>query len=159
MLVIDLVVLYIASTMALIGLDRAVLLDRVALFFYPLVVAVLLRRRFGARHGVGTDAFEAGKRAVAVVSLAAMPVVVFESLAGVDRPASAAVRLWIFSLVFLGISRMIIARILYDARSHGVLASPTLIIGRGVVAERIMKRLQERPEYGLRPVGRGRATA
>jgi exopolysaccharide biosynthesis polyprenyl glycosylphosphotransferase len=153
LLVIDLVVLYVASTMALIGLDHAVLLDRVAVFLYPLVVAVLFRRKFDARRGVGTNAFEAGKRVVAVVSLVAMPVVALESLAGVAHPASAAVRLWIFSLVFLGIARMMIAKILHDARSDGVLASPTLIIGRGVVAERIMKRLQERPEYGLRPVG------
>src|ERR1700735_5418653 len=69
LLVIDLVVLYVASTMALIGLDHAVLLDRVAVFLYPLAVAVLFRRKFDAHRGVGTNAFDAGKRAVAVVSL------------------------------------------------------------------------------------------
>ncbi len=150
---IDLVVLYLASTMALVGLHRAVPLDRAAALLYPLVVATLLRRKAGVHGRVDTNSFDAATRAGAAVSLAAMPVVVFESLVGVAHPASAAVRMWIFSLVFLGIARMTIAKILRDARSDGVLADPTLIVGRGVVAERIMKRLQERPEYGLRPIG------
>jgi exopolysaccharide biosynthesis polyprenyl glycosylphosphotransferase len=153
LLLIDIAILYAASTMALVGFHHAQLLDHVAAFLYPLAVVVLLRRKGVMHRGVGTNAFDAGTRAGSVVSLAAMPVVALDSVIGGVHPASVAVRLWIFSFAFLGVARMTIAKILHDARADGLLARPTLIVGRGIVAERIMKRLQERPEYGLRPVG------
>ena len=153
LLLIDAVILYAGSTLALVGLHHATALDRAAALLYPLAVVALLRRTSGIRRGVGPGAFDAGVRAWVVVSLAAMPVVALESVVGAAHPAAVAVRLWLFSLVYLGVARMTIAQILHDARTHGLLVRPTLIVGRGVIAERIAKRLEERPEYGLRPVG------
>jgi exopolysaccharide biosynthesis polyprenyl glycosylphosphotransferase len=153
LILIDIAVLYAASTLALVGLHDAQLPDRLAAFLYPLAVVVLLRRKPATHRGVGKNVFDAGTRAGSVISLVAMPVVALESVFGAAHPASVGVRLWIFSLAFLGVARMTIAKFLHDARTHGLLARPTLIVGRGIVAERVMRRLQERPEYGLRPVG------
>jgi exopolysaccharide biosynthesis polyprenyl glycosylphosphotransferase len=39
------------------------------------------------------------------------------------------------------------------ARARGILVKPALIVGAGVVGAHIARRLEEAPDYGLRPVG------
>lgn len=62
-------------------------------------------------------------------------------------------RLWLFSLVYLGAARLALVSVHRQLMSCTALSTPTLIVGAGVVGDRLVKRLQSDPRYGLRPVG------
>ncbi len=62
-------------------------------------------------------------------------------------------RLWLFAAVYLGLSRIMLVSIRRQAMRIEALATPTLIVGAGVVGEHLVKRLAGEPRYGLRPVG------
>jgi exopolysaccharide biosynthesis polyprenyl glycosylphosphotransferase len=61
--------------------------------------------------------------------------------------------LWLFADVYLGLARVV----LHSARKQAVvsekLATPTLVVGAGLVGEHLVRRLVEEPRYGMRPVG------
>jgi exopolysaccharide biosynthesis polyprenyl glycosylphosphotransferase len=62
-------------------------------------------------------------------------------------------RLWLFAAVYLCVARLVLASVRTQARRNHALATPTLILGSGVVAEHLIKRLTGERKYGLRPVG------
>ncbi|MCW2951295.1 MAG: sugar transferase [Conexibacter sp.] len=62
-------------------------------------------------------------------------------------------RVWAFALVFLAAGRIGITIDRRRALARGEIGANTLIIGAGSVGHLIAKRLRERPELGLRPVG------
>jgi exopolysaccharide biosynthesis polyprenyl glycosylphosphotransferase len=66
---------------------------------------------------------------------------------------SQSVRLWAFTLVFLGAGRVGITLDRRRALRRGETGFNTLIIGAGSVGHLIARRLRERPEFGLRPIG------
>ena len=61
-------------------------------------------------------------------------------------------RPWAFALVYVGGGRVALCWSQAKARSAGEALRPTLLIGTGRVARLLARRLEERPEYGLRPV-------
>jgi exopolysaccharide biosynthesis polyprenyl glycosylphosphotransferase len=63
------------------------------------------------------------------------------------------VRLWLATVAYLVVSRGIGVAIGRRMRRQGKVASPTVIVGAGVVGEQIARRLQAHPEYGMRPIG------
>ena len=85
-------------------------------------------------------------------SLAAMMTIAVDSIFGGSHSVSLAFLLWALSVGLLGLTRVL----LLVARRHGMrrhgLATPTLIVGAGIVGAHLAHRLTSE-SYGLRPVG------
>ena len=89
-----------------------------------------------------------------VTSLAAMVLLAARVMLGDDGTLAAEIfRPWVFATVYLSAGRIALAWTQGRARGSGDLARPTLIVGAGRVGRLVARRLQERPELGLRPVG------
>ena len=71
----------------------------------------------------------------------------------VDQLAGQSIRLWAFSAFYLAAGRIALDWAQLNARRAGEVAKPTLIVGAGRVGRLAARRLQEHPEFGLRPVG------
>src|SRR4051794_37445989 len=71
----------------------------------------------------------------------------------VDQLAGQSIRLWAFSAFYLAAGRSALDWAQLSARRHGEVARPTLIVGAGRIGRLAARRLQEHPEFGLRPVG------
>jgi exopolysaccharide biosynthesis polyprenyl glycosylphosphotransferase len=71
----------------------------------------------------------------------------------VNGASNQAFRLWAGSTICLAVGRIGLAAVIRHRRRAGELQSATLIIGREAIGERIAKRLADRPEVGLRPIG------
>src|SRR5205807_285218 len=67
--------------------------------------------------------------------------------------AGQSIRLWAFSAFYLSAGRIALDWAQLTARRQGDVAKPTLIVGAGRVGRLTARRLQEHPEFGLRPVG------
>src|SRR5205085_7043585 len=93
-------------------------------------------------------------RIVTATALAAMLVICARAFVdGGSHIANLGARLWVYSTVFLAAGR---AGFALEARRlwmHALAVRPTLIIGAGNVGRLIARRLRDRPELGLRPVG------
>ena len=97
---------------------------------------------------------DAVARIFAATSIAAMSLVFARALVSDDPTLTAqTVRLWAFALVFLGAGRVGITLDRRRALRRGETGFNTLIIGAGSVGHLIARRLRERPEFGLRPIG------
>jgi exopolysaccharide biosynthesis polyprenyl glycosylphosphotransferase len=85
-------------------------------------------------------------------SLLAMMTIAVDTILNGAHPVSLAFRLWAFSVGLLGITRILLLIMRRRGmRRHG-LATPTLIVGAGVVGAHLAHRLTSE-SYGLRPVG------
>ena len=62
-------------------------------------------------------------------------------------------RLFVFTVVYVGSGRIALLRIIRGARMEGEYMRPTLIVGAGRVGRLVARRLRERPELGMRPIG------
>jgi exopolysaccharide biosynthesis polyprenyl glycosylphosphotransferase len=69
------------------------------------------------------------------------------------RPAGLVARAWLFALVYVGAARVLLVTSQRRARAHGLLGKATLIVGAGRVGAHVARRLEDHPEYGLRPIG------
>ena len=97
---------------------------------------------------------DAVARIFAATSIAAMTLTFARALRSDDPTLTAqTVRLWAFALVFLGAGRVGITLDRRRALRRGETGFNTLIIGAGSVGHLIARRLRERPEFGLRPIG------
>ena len=85
-------------------------------------------------------------------AIAAMATITLSALAGDGAVAIQGVRLWLFATVYVAASRVGVVSSLVAARRDGD-AAPTLIVGAGRVGRLVARRLVERPEIGLRPIG------
>ena len=91
---------------------------------------------------------------VGAISVACMLVVVFEMFAAPEaRPGPIIARAWFFTILFVGVGRVALALAQRQARTFGYVGRPTLIVGAGHVGAQMARRLQDHPEYGLRPIG------
>ncbi|MGB9186270.1 MAG: sugar transferase [Solirubrobacteraceae bacterium] len=92
-------------------------------------------------------------RLFAACSIAAMSVAFARSLISSGASLTPMLRLWVFALVGLTGQRWVIALIDYRGRRRKTAGLNTLIVGAGGVGHLVARRLLERPELGLRPVG------
>jgi exopolysaccharide biosynthesis polyprenyl glycosylphosphotransferase len=91
---------------------------------------------------------------VSAVSVAAMSAATIGLLLNGKMSSSMElVRVWLFSLVAVGIGRTVLAVAQRRARIAGVIGKPVLIVGAGIVGSQVARRLDSHPEYGLFPVG------
>ncbi len=125
-----------------------------ALLAFPLVVIAMLHLRgiYGRR--VQLPFLDAAGPLLGAISVAAMSVLAWQSVViGDTTAASATLRAWGLTVALLGSSRLIMGLLRNRARARGLVGKTTLIVGAGIVGSHVARRLQEHPEYGLRPVG------
>jgi exopolysaccharide biosynthesis polyprenyl glycosylphosphotransferase len=124
----------------------------VALVF-PVVTLVFLCAGRTPDERLRASAIDAVARVLGAVSLSTLFTVAVASLVTGDRSQTLELRLWGLAAVSVGVVRLTLLwyrRYVLSTRAAG---SPTLIIGAGVVGERLAMRLLADPGYGLRPVG------
>lgn len=88
---------------------------------------------------------------VAVAALVLLSATLFLPRSG-NEPTTV-LKIWISTAVLMPIGRMIRAVIQRRLRRQNHLVAPTLIVGNGDLATKIVDRLKESPEYGLDPIG------
>jgi exopolysaccharide biosynthesis polyprenyl glycosylphosphotransferase len=152
---VDVVVLYLASSAALfahssISNDST---NHLLAAGFPVLVIAMLQARRGPDDRLYGSLLDTATHVLGVVSLAAMLTIALDSLLGAAHPLDLALRLWLFSLVYLGVARMVLLSVRRQAIRTEAFATPTLIVGAGLVGEHLVRRLMSEPRYGLRPVG------
>lgn len=151
---VDLVVLYCATAAALIVAGRFYSRgDLILAAAYPLVNLAVLRARGWASERLKATFVDTISAVIAGVSLATMLVIAAAAIFDVARPLSLSVRLWLYAWVYLSVARYTLLIIRRRAVSGEVYATPTLIIGAGIIGSHLARRLMSDRSYGLRPVG------
>jgi exopolysaccharide biosynthesis polyprenyl glycosylphosphotransferase len=121
---------------------------------YALLTLVILEARGFYGFRLQDTPVDTVARIFAATSIAAMSLTFARALLSDDATLTAqSVRLWAFALVFLGAGRVGITLDRRRALRRGETGFNTLIIGAGSVGHLIARRLRERPEFGLRPIG------
>jgi exopolysaccharide biosynthesis polyprenyl glycosylphosphotransferase len=152
---VDVVVLYLAASAALLA-DRSAATDLTARLLaagFPLVVLATMRVRRDPDERLRGSLLDTAAHVVGIVSLSAMLTIALDSIFGNSHPVTLALRLWLFSIVYLGAARVMLVSLHRQAMRSDAFATPTLIVGAGVVGDRLVNRLLGEPGYGLRPVG------
>ncbi len=153
-LLIDVIVLYLAATLALIGdaASRSTPSGRWLAAAFPVLVVVAIRARRAPDDRLNASTLDTIINVLGVVSLSVMLMISVNSVFGGAHLLGLATRLWLFAVVYLGIARAS----LVSARKHAIrseaFAAPTLIVGAGVIGSHLAHRLFAEPSYGLRPV-------
>ena len=153
-LLVDVVVLYLASSAALFASpDAAGSLSRWLAAAFPLLCLGLLHARSGPDDRLHGSVLDSAAFVMGMVSLAAVLTIATAAVLGSSTPIDLPLRLWLFGSVYLGVARMMLLSVRRQAVRNPALATPTLVIGAGAVGEHLVKRLSSDPRYGLRPVG------
>jgi exopolysaccharide biosynthesis polyprenyl glycosylphosphotransferase len=153
LLVLDLVALGLAVAANSVGASaaQAEVGPRIWLALHLALTIVAIAARRGYRFRLKTSPFEYVGRIIAATAVAATLIIAARVVLDPDPDAAAqVVRVWAFSTVYL-----IGARIAAELGGH---ASPgaglnTLVIGSGDIGNTLARRLRERPELGLNPIG------
>ncbi|MGO9319762.1 MAG: exopolysaccharide biosynthesis polyprenyl glycosylphosphotransferase [Solirubrobacteraceae bacterium] len=88
------------------------------------------------------------------VSVAAMAVATLGMLFNGQLPSQTDwLRGWLFSLLGVGIGRIVLSFAQRWARKRHLVGKSVLIMGAGVVGAQVARRLESHPEYGLVPIG------
>ena len=121
--------------------------------FVPLVVGLLASRRAYRRRLNRSFLDDIGliEAAVAIASMVLLSTMLFLPRYG-DGPETV-LKIWLSAAVLLPIGRMVRAAIQRRLRRQHHLVAPTLIVGNGDLATKIVERLKASPEYGLDPIG------
>jgi exopolysaccharide biosynthesis polyprenyl glycosylphosphotransferase len=89
-----------------------------------------------------------GATAVAAMGMAFVTVLLTDE----NQAAEQAIRAWLFATACLAAGRGALDLVQLRRRRRGAAGEPTLVVGAGRVGHLVARRLQERPEFGLRPV-------
>jgi len=119
----------------------------------PLTVLLLYTRGQYSQQlrAILADELTAAASAVSVASMALIAVAV---TSGIDvRPGVTVAPVWALGFVFLACGRSALIALQRRQRMARRFARPALIVGAGLLGAHIARHLQERPEYGLRPIG------
>jgi exopolysaccharide biosynthesis polyprenyl glycosylphosphotransferase len=128
--------------------------DHPSLFAFPLVVVTMLQMRGMYRRRVNVAILDAVAPVIGAVSVAAMSVLAWQVFVHQDAGVGSSVgRAWALTLVMLGSGRVVLALVQRRARALRLVGKPTLIVGAGLVGAQVARRLEQHPEYGLRPLG------
>ncbi len=133
-LLVDVVVLYLAASAAVFGAAHVgvVVDNHLVAVIFPLLAILAMRARRSPDERLSGSIVETEAHVIGSLSLAAMVTIAGDSILGGTHPVGLALRLWLFSVVYLGVARAVLLSIRRQAiRSHG-LATPTLIVGAGL---------------------------
>jgi exopolysaccharide biosynthesis polyprenyl glycosylphosphotransferase len=151
---IDVIVVCLASSAALFAAPLH--LDARSRWFaagFPLLVLAILHARQSPDDRLPGSLLDTWTHVLGVVSLGAMLGLAIDGLVAGAHPVALALRMWLFTLVYLGTARAMLLSVRRHAARIGGFATPTLIVGAGVVGEHLVKRLLADSNYGLLPVG------
>jgi exopolysaccharide biosynthesis polyprenyl glycosylphosphotransferase len=151
----DALMLFLAVGAALIGADAAgVATDTLAIWAFPPIVIGLLSLRGMYRPKLRVQMLDEAGHVVGATSVAAMIIIAASSFTtGNGEHAELLARVWLFGMVYVAGSRVVLGLTQRHARIEGLIGKPTLIVGAGRVGAQVERRLEELPELGLRPVG------
>jgi len=124
---------------------------RIWLALYFVLAITMIATRKGYRFRLKTSPFEYVGQIVGATALAATLIIAARVALDPDPEAAAqVVRVWAFSTVYL-----IGGRVAAELASHRSVTGGlnTLIIGSGAIGNTLARRLHERPELGLHPIG------
>jgi exopolysaccharide biosynthesis polyprenyl glycosylphosphotransferase len=125
-------------------------LTAIDLSFVLLVMHVRGRRVSQLQGSAIDDCIEALK----VCSLGALLALATAAILGADRPVPIGPELWLLTAVAMCGARLTMQLVQRRARRRGALMTPTLVVGNGLGGGYdVVRRLLDRPESGLRPVG------
>ncbi len=153
-LAVDVVIAVLASLAAIVASPVHVTQANLwlGIGFLPLVL-VMLHARPSPDDRLPGSLLDTGLHVLGVVSLAVMVALAIDSLVGNMHAIGMALRLWLFAATYLLIARSV----LLSVRRHAVrlpgFATPTLIVGAGIVGGHLVRRLMIDANYGLIPVG------
>jgi exopolysaccharide biosynthesis polyprenyl glycosylphosphotransferase len=148
----DLVAL-VTAALVVVGPARLLGGEALDLVVLPPLAILLLAVRGTYSRTIGSTALDAVARLVGAIAIAALGAVVIGENASADAGnAEVAVAAGVAALgVTLGRAALIATQ--RRARGRRLISRPTVIVGGGVVATRIARRLLDDPRYGLRPIG------
>jgi exopolysaccharide biosynthesis polyprenyl glycosylphosphotransferase len=153
---VDAAMLGLALLAALVGADAADVTAHAGagIWLFPLLVMSLMALRGMYRPRIQLRVLDDVARVVSASSISAMSIIAIGvfTAPGVGNPSLTA-RLWLFGLLYVAGGRMVLTLTLRKARTDHVVGTPTLIVGAGRVGAQVERRLRERPELGLEPVG------
>jgi exopolysaccharide biosynthesis polyprenyl glycosylphosphotransferase len=154
-LAVDATILSVTVALSLLAgpsIDRSYSESWVALLF-GIAVLAMLHARPAPDDRLNASSLETFNNVLGVVSLASMLTISADSILGGSHPVALATRLWLFTVVYLGGSRVFLVTSRREAIRREGLATPTLIVGAGMIGSQLAHRLISEPSYGLRPVG------
>jgi exopolysaccharide biosynthesis polyprenyl glycosylphosphotransferase len=154
-LAVDAMILSVTVALSLLAgpsVDRSYS-DRWVALLFGIVVLTLLHARPAPDDRLNASALATFNNVLGIVSLAAMLTISTDSILGGSHPVALAARLWLFTVVYLGGARVFLVTSRSEAIRREGLATPTLIIGAGLIGSHLAHRLISEPSYGLRPVG------
>ncbi len=122
-----------------------------ATFAACLLALLHSRRMFHKQFAVGS--LDACARALASCAIGAMLAITAGTLAGSAHPDLTGLRLWLTTAAVLCGTRTVLGLVERRARARGLLMTPTLVVGAGVVGSWVVRRLERQPSLGLRPIG------
>ena len=122
-------------------------------FFFGVMVMAMFGARGMYSQRLRSHLLDEIRQIVSATAVATMAVISLRVI-GADDPHTSGqtAQAWILAALFLSVGRMglFLARTRAIARGEG---HPTLIVGAGKVGHLVARRLLERPEFGLQPVG------
>jgi FlaA1/EpsC-like NDP-sugar epimerase len=148
----DALLLTAAGTACLAGAASAGTPETPAIVLaYGLVVLAVLAGHGGYRFRLTTSPIDAVGSVISATTIAAVLVIAAQAMGG-DAAVSADeyARLWTFATVYLIAGRVATGIVSQRAGSRRL---NTVIIGGGSIGRLVARRLLERPEWGLNPVG------
>ncbi len=153
-LLIDALVLCAASSAALFAAPTPQTgVSRVLSAAFPVVVLAVLYARQSPDRRLYGSMLDTAAHVLGIVSLAAVLTVAAASSFGAVHPVGLAIRLWLFATVYLGVARIVLLVVRRQAVRRDAFATPTLILGAGLVGDHLVRRLTSDRRYGMRPVG------
>ncbi|CAN5374518.1 undecaprenyl-phosphate glucose phosphotransferase [soil metagenome] len=124
-----------------------------AALFVPIVIGLLWLQSFYRRRLDRSfiDQLVPLETNIALAAILPLSVATFGAVSG---PAAAVdSKVWICAALVMPAARLLHAVARKRQGTHRRFRTPTLIVGHGVVATRVIERLRSSPEYGLEPVG------
>ena len=153
-LLVDLVMLTLASSAAVFaGPDLHTGTNRLLAALFSVVVVLILHARRNGDDRLQASILDTATGVIGAVSSAAILTMAAATALGAAHPIGLTLRLWLFTVVYVGLARAVLVSVRAQAVGNRAFAVPTLIVGAGAVGELIVKRISEDQSYGLRAVG------
>jgi exopolysaccharide biosynthesis polyprenyl glycosylphosphotransferase len=121
---------------------------------YVAFVLVLMRSRARGAGLLRVSAMDGCVEALKVCSFAAVLALATAAIFVADRPVPIGPELWLLTAAAACAARVAMQLAQRRAQRVGELTTPTLVVGMGAAGGNdVVRRLLDRPEYGLRPIG------